>query len=129
MTVEEIQAELAAMEVALIERGKVRPYAYLQIRGNDRFSVDLHAADMGFGESSYEFIYGDTPAKCIAEAQKFIAALPDAKDLIMRTYLGKLADAVDYGHENHIPAECVDPVRITQKAMSDNLLAAPQVPA
>jgi hypothetical protein len=34
---------------------------------------------MGFGETCYEFIYGDTPAKCIAEAQKFIAALPDAK--------------------------------------------------
>jgi hypothetical protein len=45
----------------------------------------------------------------------------------MKTYLGKLADAVDYGHENNIPAEYVDPVRITQKAMSDNLLPAPKV--
>ena len=129
MTIEEIQTALAAMTVDLIERGKVRPEADFKIKANDRFCVTLYASDNGFGQSSYEFLHAETPAKCIAKAKAFIAALPDAKIAIMQTYLGKLADAVDYGHENNVPAEYVDPVRITQKAMSDNLLSAPKVSA
>ena len=37
----------------------------------------------------------------------------------------KLADAIDYGHENNVPAKLVDPVRRAQKAVSDALLPAP----
>ena len=55
----------------------------------------------------------------------FLKALPDPEQAILTTYSRKLADAIDYGHENNVPAKLVDPVRRAQKAVSDALLPAP----
>ena len=55
--------------------------------------------------------YGSAPRALLDEANAFIAALPDPETLVPRTYLGKLADAVDYGHQNGIAAEHIDVIR------------------
>ena len=67
-----------------------------------------------------------------AELNKMPAALsaagweqPEAQLTILTTYSRKLADAIDYGHENNVPAKLVDPVRRAQKAVSAALLPAP----
>lgn len=126
MTIEQIQAELAALVVAMMDKGIKTPNAEFCISANESRMHVLLRADQSTGPWLYglEFAYGENPRNCFDIAAEIIAAVPSKEHLAMKTYLGKLADAVDYGHENGIAAEYVDPVRITQKAMSDNLLTA-----
>ena len=122
MTIEEIQAELNKMPAALSAAGWERPEAQLMINANSRMTAHLRSWR---DTATYHFANGDTPAKCIAKAWAFIKALPDPEQAILTTYSRKLADAIDYGHENNVPAKLVDPVRRAQKAVSDALLPAP----
>ena len=122
MTIEEIQAELNKMPAALSAAGWVQPEAQLMINANSRMTAHLRSWK---DTATYHFAKGDTPAECIAKAWAFIRALPDPEQAILTTYSRKLADAIDYGHENNVPAKLVDPVRRAQKAVSDALLPAP----
>lgn len=120
MTIEEIQAELDKMPAALSAAGWVMPAAQLTIPANGQMSVYLASS-----AASYTFQRGDHPAECIAKAWAYIRALPDPEQAILTTYSRKLADAIDYGHANNVPAKLVDPVRRAQKATSDMMLPAP----
>ncbi len=122
MTIEEIQAELNKMPAALSAAGWEQPEAQLMINANSRMTAHLRS---WMDTATYHFAYGDTPAECIAKAWAFIKALPDPEQAILTTYSRKLADAIDYGHENNVPAKLVNPVRRAQKAVSDALLPAP----
>ena len=123
MTIEEIQARLDALAAAMADKGLRQPEAQVGILSGGRNHVYVHWAG---AKGGYKFFHIDSIPAAIDAADAWCAALPTAEALTMTTYLGKLADAVDYGHTNCIPAEYVDPVRITQKAMSDNLLGAPE---
>ena len=120
MTIEEIQAELNKMPAALSDAGWVMPNAQLVITANGQMHVYLNASS-----GNYTFQRGDHPAESIAKAWAYIKTLPDPEQAILTTYSRKLADAIDYGHENNVPAKLVDPVRRAQKAVSDALLPAP----
>ena len=121
MTLEEIQAELDQMPAALSAAGWVRPEAHLTLHANSRPHVHLCGHDSG-----YKFFHNDTARGAISAAWDYIRALPDPQTLILATYSRKLADAIDYGHDNNIPAQLVDPVRRAQKATSDMMLPAPE---
>ena len=125
MTIEEIQAELDKMPAALAAAGWARPDAYFCIRANQPMYLMLSEHYSAPRQKS-EMLRCETPAKCIAAAWKFIRALPDPQITILAAYSQKLADAIDYGHENNGPAKLVDPVRRAQKATSDMMLPAPE---
>ena len=128
MTIEEIQARLDVLASAMADKGLIVPEATVLITAGSKASILLgwrKDSRSHYSDRSQHFATGDTLADLDA-ADAWVAALPTAESLTMTTYLGKLADAVDYGHSNGIPDEYVDPVRITQKAMSDNLLGAPE---
>ena len=120
MTIEEIQAELNKMPAALSAAGWVRPEAKLTITANGQMHVYLNASS-----GNYTFQRGDHPAESIAKAWAYIKKLPNPEQAVLTTYSRKLAAAIDYGHENNVPAKLVDPVRRAQKAVSDSLLPAP----
>jgi hypothetical protein len=120
MTIEEIQAELDKMPAALSAAGWVCPKAHIWVRANELPTAYI-SADM----QRSQFFTKDTFAECIAAAWEFIRALPDPQAAILATYSRKLADAIDYGHENNVPAKLVDPVRRAQKATSAMMLPAP----
>ena len=123
MTIEEIQARLDALAAAMADKGLRQPEAQVGILSGGRNHVYVHWA---VEKDGYKFFHIDSIPEALDAADAWCAALPTSETITMQTYLGKLADAVDYGHTNGIPAEYVDPVRITQKAMSDNLLGAPE---
>jgi len=123
MNEQQIINRLVAAQTALVEKLAAQPKI--------EFSISFYQSGklyvVVYGAYDYDpigRITAETFAGVLDDLDAFIAALPDPETLVLRTYLGKLADAVDYGHENGIAAEYVDPVRITQKAMSDNLLTA-----
>jgi len=124
MTIEEIQKRLDALATAMIGKGLVAPEAVVTIASGGRLYVHLNWIGQGSSKKEYKFFYKGCIKDAIDAADAWVSALPTAETITMTTYLGKLADAVDYGHANGIPAEYVDPVRVTQKAMSDNLLEA-----
>ena len=125
MTIEEIQARLDALATAMIGKGlrQPEPDATIEAGGTLRVVARWRKDAKSFYGDASEYFRRDSIPEALDAADAWCAALPAAETITMRTYLGKLADAVDYGHSNGIPAEYVDPVRITQKAMSDNLLA------
>ena len=128
MTIEEIQARLDALASAMADKGLIKPTpdATIEAGGVLRVVARWHKNAKSFYGDASEYFRRDSIPDALAAADAWVAALPTPETIAMTTYLGKLADAVDYGHTNGIPSEYVDPVRITQKAMSDNLLGAPK---
>jgi len=124
MTIEELQAELLKLRSAMSDAGIKTPHAECWVRGDERFLVHLTGTGFPLGKA-YEFINCDKIDEGLEKAWAFIKALPDPEQAILTTYSRKLADAIDYGHENNVPAKLVDPVRRAQKAVSDALLPAP----
>lgn len=124
MTIEELQAELLKLRKAMSEAGIKTPHAELWVRGDEKFLAHLSGNGFPLGKT-YEFITAETADDALAKAFAFIEALPDPDQAIMTRYSRKLADAIDYGHENNIADHLVDPVRRAQKAVSDALLPAP----
>ncbi len=123
MTIEEIRAELDKMPAALSAAGWAR--VDVQFTVNANAGMHIYLKDWAEGVERFHFARGEDPAKCIKGAWEYIRALPDPQTTILATYSRKLADAIDYGHENNVPAKLVDPVRRAQKATSDMMLPAP----
>lgn len=125
MTLEEIKSELSEMAKAMGAAGCTSPAAEIWLRSDGQPLLHLSGLPTVLG---YEFIRADDEAEAIAKGWAVIKALPDPEIAVLNTYSRKLADAIDYGHENNVPAKLVDPVRRAQKAVSDMLLPAPVQP-
>ena len=126
MTYDEIQSRLAKLVSEMMAKSLPNPDAQMTVRANVGPMVYLTCSEKVFGKESYKFLYAENPEDAIDAAFALIAGMMSGEEKVLRVYLGKLADAVDYGHENGIAAEYVDPVRITQKAMTENLLPSPE---
>ena len=127
MTIEEIQAALDSLTSAMLEKRIAAPLAQLVLRGvNDRPYVTLMCSSTtpDFDGEWMKCVYGDTAQEALAAAAAYIAARPTPETAAMHQYMRKLGEAVDFGVSNGIAAEYVDPVRITQKAMTENLLTS-----
>jgi hypothetical protein len=128
-TVTDIQAKLAELVAAMVEKGVVTPNAQLQIKDDGKFFIhcgckyDTHPFD---GEN-YFIEFGDNPAETFTAAAEYIAAMPSPEETVTRTYLRKVADAVDYAKENGVDDEYVTPLRGVTCAMTDNLLTDQRV--
>ena len=131
MTLEQIQSAMNALVAQMLAKGVVTPKAEFIVCANETFALHLQS-DYNSRCLNGEWLKtkrAATPGELITWGNDFVSGLKSAEEKVLRTYLGKLADAVDYGHINGIAAEYVDPVRITQKAMTENLLSAPAVDA
>lgn len=123
-TVTEIQAKLAELVAAMVEKGVVTPDAQLQIKDSGNFYVHCQGkyGTRPFDGEQYFVEAGDTPAEALAAAAEYIAALPSPEETVIRTYLRKVADAVDYAKENGVDDEYVTPLRGVTCAMTSNLI-------
>lgn len=124
MTYDEIKAALAELPPMMVEKGMRLPCAEMHISANENCCIMLKCAKSPSSDyaDEYHFFRNEDPADAIAEARAWIEALPTPEAKAQTDYMRMLADAVDFGHANNIPAKYVDPVRITQKAMTENLL-------
>ncbi|GAA6176900.1 hypothetical protein [Sulfitobacter pacificus] len=128
-TVTEIQTKLAELVAAMVEKGVVTPSAQLQIKDSAVFCVHCQGKydTRPFDGEHYLTEVGDTPAEALAAAAEYIAALPSPEETVTRTYLRKVADAVDYAKENGVDDEYVTPLRGVTCAMTENLLTDQRV--
>ena len=124
MTYDEIKTALAEIVPMMVEKGLRLPAARINIDGEGDAWVTIARAKTisSFYADQCEYFKGETPDEMIFAARAWVEALPTPENKAQTDYMRMLADAVDFGHENNIPAEYVDPVRVTQKAMTENLL-------
>ena len=123
-TIQEIQTALDALVVDMTLKGVKTPEASVRLWSGSRHSVSISSAveDRPFDGEHYKYFYSDNLAECFADAAAYIAALPSPEEKVTRTYLRKVADAVDYATENSIADEYVQPLRCVSCAMTSNLL-------
>jgi hypothetical protein len=127
MTYEEIPAKLVAVQTALVEKIGEQPFIdiAMTIRQSGRWSILLYR-DFNGGEYKIGRITADSPAECIDEAFKFIAAMPNAENAAKQSWQGKLGKVIDEGHALNLPDDVMMPLRQGSQAMTENLLAAPK---
>ena len=128
MTIEEIQTALAELVAAMVEKGIVKPNASARIMTGSRHSIHLQCSHerKAFDGKDYFFLYGETLPQCLDDASAYIAALPSPEEAVTHEYLGKVADAIDFGTKHSIDDKYVTPLRGVTKAMTDNLLTKEQ---
>ena len=121
MTYEEIQTALDGIPKLLAEKGIHRNGVEFDLRANQAPCIYIS----GDGAFKSQFIYGDTPEDMFAKATALIAALPDPETAKLHNHMARVADCIDKATADGIADKYVTPLRVTVKAMSDNLLAAP----
>jgi len=126
MDVTEITARLYAIGAAILDKTGETPWIGPSLKISDNVcSVDLYR-DYGNGT---DYIIGtakgDTTEAALDDADRIIAALPDLENAKLHRHMARVADCIDAAHSDGIADEYVTPLRLTVKAMSDNLLAGP----
>jgi len=130
MNITELQAEIAALEAAMSDKGIVTPQATAPV-STSGFTIHMRGAydTTPFNGKNYKVVFDASLADCIAEAFAYVAALPSPEEAVTREYLSRIAKAVDYATEHSLPDEYVTPLRNVSCAMTDNLLTHTKEPA
>jgi len=126
MDVTEITARLYAIGAAILDKTGETPFLEPKLGISDgECRVGLYR---GYGNGCDYTIgtaTGDTPEAALDDADRIIAALPDLENAKLHRHMARVADCIDAAHSDGIADEYVTPLRLTVKAMSDNLLAGP----
>ena len=127
MDVTEITTRLYAIGTAILDKTDETPWLAPTLKIADgKCSVDLFKA-YGIGLPDYMIgtAKGTSPEAALDDADRIIAALPDLENAKLHRHMARVADCIDAAHSDGIADEYVTPLRLTVKAMSDNLLAGP----
>jgi hypothetical protein len=128
MNVSEITKRLYAINEAVIEKTGRKPVSTPSIVvAHEKCTVIVRG-------HSYECkhiasISGGTFEAALDAADAFIAAMPALEAAKLQAHMARVADCIDKAHADGIADEFVTPLRVTVKAMSDNLLSAPALEA
>jgi len=123
MNVEQIQARLAAIIIAMMGKGLRNPTALFQIKGDERFMVGMSSGG-GYGELDhwYDYPMGDDPEDAFSKAEAIITAMPDANTRNMQVFMGALGKVIDLGRDNGIELDFLNPLTETMKRLSENVI-------
>jgi hypothetical protein len=126
MDVTEITARLYAIGAAILDKTGETPWIAPKLSIADgECRIGLYR-DYGNGNG---YIIGTassvTVNGALDDADCIIAAMPDLENAKLHRHMARVADCIDAAHSDGIADEYVTPLRLTVKAMSDNLLAGP----
>ena len=126
MNIAEITTRLYAIGAAILEKTGEKPWIPPSLEIADgKCRVVLMKAYASGRSHMIGTAKGDTPEAALDDADRIIAAVPDLDTAKLYSHMTRVADCIDIAKANGIPDEYVTPLRVTVKAMSDNLLAAP----
>ena len=121
LTQSEIQRRCDALAAAMLDKGKVKPTAQLWIESHRSAFIWL-TFDPGSAETYASFREGDI----WAEAEAWIAALPDPAKEGERKFTAALAKAVDIATEYSLPDKLVAPVKSAIVEVNELLIEGPK---
>ena len=124
ITEPEIYARLTALHSALVAKLGAQPYLLprLSMDGKCHIAIyDKGRRGWGTGEA-IKWCSADTIAACLADAEAFVASMPDRDAKAKADWHRKLGDVIDEGHALALPDEVMQPLRQGSQAMTENLL-------
>lgn len=120
-----LKSELDRANGALVERIGKQPYIPLHLALLDSGDWQCCGADLdGTMKDRISGDRCDSPEDAMESIFNVIAAMPSPEEAVTRTYLTKVAAAVDYATEHSIADEYVQPLRGVSCAMTSNLLTS-----
>ena len=126
LTEAEIFSRLTSLHTSLAVKLGAQPYLSPRLSMDSRCQIPIYdkgRREGGTGETLI-WIYADTISECIAEAEAFVAKMPDPEAKALRDWHRKLGDVIDEATTLALPDEVVSPLRASSQAMHKNLLAA-----
>lgn len=119
-TLEDLNKSLEQIAAAMSDKGVIcpRPKICFEI---DVVDVWLHA-DSPIGGETCVNISAQSADEVIKKTLNYIKALPSAEEKAAHDFSVKLANVIDFGRDNGIDDEYIEPLRMTRKAMTENLL-------
>jgi hypothetical protein len=126
----EIFARLAALNAALVHKLGAQPWlpAAILIETDVRLHIRGLRKNGGMPDTLL-LAKGASIATVLAEAEAFVAAMPDPEKRAVTEWHRKLGNVIDEGHALALPDDVMRPLRQGSRAMTENLLAAPEVAA
>ena len=128
ITEAEIYTRVTALHSALVEKLGAQPYlgeTTINIGSTCFIGLwDKSERDGGTGKVIHRAV-APTIAACLADAEAFVAAMPDPDAKARANWHSKLADVIDEGHALALPDEVMAPLRAGSQAMTENLIAGP----
>lgn len=124
MDIQAITKRLYAISDAILEKTGEKPWhgPELKIKDGSCEVALCRAYGDGFKDYSLGTANGDTPGAALDAADAIIAALPAPETAKLHAHMARVADCIDKAHADGIADKYVTPLRVTVKAMSDNLL-------
>jgi hypothetical protein len=127
MNIQEIQARLDRMAVAMGEKGIKTPEARLSVEsGDDSPRLYLCKADPKYSSGRittiFQYIRDGALAEKLDAADAIIAALPSPEEARRNEFMSALGKVIDLGRENGIDLEYLNPLSATMKRLSENAL-------
>lgn len=125
MTLDDIQTRLNALSAAMVTKGLKKPRSQYSFEANAEGNVYLcwekDHPPRDYDRQEFKFCRG-APAKAFAEAEAYVASLPNADERRRNEFMSALGGVIDLGRENGIEVEYLNPLMATAKALSENAL-------
>lgn len=123
----EVFARLTALHTALVDKLGAQPFLAPYLLMDQRACVIMIYADRAARPSNdvLHTARAATIAAALANAEAFVAAMPDRDAKAKADWHRKLGDVIDEGHALALPDEVMAPLRQGSQAMTENLLPAP----
>lgn len=125
MDTTEIQRRLDVMNSAMLGKGKVQPEARCSMASNTETFVTVSWVKRNAIQKydrDHRSFRADVIGLQLAEAESFIAALPDLATERMAEFTERLASVIEMGHEIGVDAEFVNPLIEAMKRLSENAI-------
>ncbi|MCC6480306.1 MAG: hypothetical protein IT552_14005 [Sphingomonadaceae bacterium] len=118
-----IQKRLNEIASAMMTKGLRNPTANFKLSANVQPTVYLTWDNLKSRyDNHYKWIHGDDIRAMLAEADEFVAAMPDRDQARMNEFMTALGSVIDLGRENNIEVDFVNPLIATMKRLSENVL-------
>lgn len=126
--IKEVHEKLDALVALMSDKGCVLATADLSIESGEGIRVWLRSSFTGpqVGDNGYFCLTGDTVGEALAGAKAHIRAMPNPEDAALQRHVKRLSDVADKARADNIPDEYIAPIPKIIKAISDNLLEAPE---
>ncbi len=126
MNVREITQRLYAIGTAILEKTGDKPWIEPSLTiSDDECIIALYMTKGADRYHVFHYAKGETPEAALADADAAITALPDPATIKLHNHMTRVAACIDKATEDGIAVEYVTPLRMTVKAISDNLLSPP----
>jgi len=124
--VQTITARLYALGAGILAKtGEIAWFGPLLIIKDDRCMIALYGSSDRTDMRPLHTAKGETPDEALADAEAFVAAMPDLATAQLQAHMEALAALIDKANAAGIANSYVTPLAFVVKAISSNLLPRP----